>query len=350
MPIFNRLKQLLLTHFVSLSWPSLVVLLLGYGLSSWGLLYLCGEQALVAQDNFIYWLMVTASTVGYGDFSPQTTVGKWVVALWVIPVGLSLFALLVGRIATWVAWQWRKGVQGFKQMNYQQHTLVIGWNGDRTRQLLKLLLSEQQALGKQPIVLCVRAEIENPMPEAISFVRVQGFSHEQDMARTALGQARCIIIDNPDDELTMTTALYCASKNPQAHIIAYFKQEGLAELLRSHCPNVECMPSLSTEMMAKSAVDPGSSALHHQLLNVQQGMTQYAITYQGLQPLAVKQLLWGLKQQFDATLIGVTLAGESQMQLNPALSCLVTPGSRLYYIADTRITQIAWEVFDAEVV
>ncbi|MCV5755639.1 potassium channel family protein, partial [Escherichia coli] len=67
---------------------------------SWWLLVLAGETALTDSfANFIYYLMVTASTVGYGDHSPVTDMGKWVVVLFVIPGGLSLFAALLGRVA-----------------------------------------------------------------------------------------------------------------------------------------------------------------------------------------------------------------------------------------------------------
>ena len=58
---------------------------------SWLLLWLCDEEVLTSAD-FLYWIVVTASTAGYGDFSPQTEAGKYVVSLFVIPFGLGLSA------------------------------------------------------------------------------------------------------------------------------------------------------------------------------------------------------------------------------------------------------------------
>ncbi|WP_315980980.1 potassium channel family protein [Aliamphritea spongicola] len=202
-------------------------------------------------------MIVTASTVGYGDFSPTTAAGKYIVSLFVIPFGLGLFGLAVGRLAAFVSFQWRKGLKGLKTLDYTGHILIIGWNNERTLQLIRLLLREIEYHHEtQRVALCVKADIENPLPDEIGFIRVNSFNNDEQMSRAALKQASCIIIDNPEDDLSMTTALYCSDQNPDAHIIAYFKEESLGKLLKAHCPNVECMPSVAIEMLAKSAMDP----------------------------------------------------------------------------------------------
>jgi voltage-gated potassium channel len=344
MPVLFKIKKILLRHFMALRWHGMLLVIALYFSLSWVLLWLSGEQALVANNDFLYWIIVTASTVGYGDLSPTTLPGKLIVAFFVIPFGLGLFGLAIGRIATSASFHWRKGIRGLKKLDYENHILIIGWNESRTLQLIKLLLRETMYYSnKQQIALCVRADIDNPLPDQIGFVRVTSFSSDEDMSRAAVEKAGCIIIDNPEDDITMTTSLYCTSKNPTAHTIAYFQDDKLVSLLKQHCPNVECMPSVAVEMMAKSAVDPGSSALHHQLLNVDQGMTQYSVSYTGKNTLPVRSFFSLFKETYGATLIGVSSGGE--MILNPSLETIVTPGCTFYYIADERINHIDWESF-----
>lgn len=344
MPVIFKLKRIMLKHFMNLRWHSLLLAIVFYLGATWILLAASGEADLVSRQDFIYWVVVTASTVGYGDLSPTTTAGKHVAALFVIPLGLGLFGLAVGRLAAFISFQWRKGVQGLKPIHYKNHILVIGWNENRTLQLIRLLLRDIEYAEEQTkVALCVRADIENPMPEDISFVKVTSFSNDDDMARAAIADAGCIIVDNPDDDITMTTALYCASKNSSAHIIAYFQEEKLGQLLKSHCPNIECMPSVGVEMIAKAAVDPGSSALHQELLDVDKGMTQYSVVYQGEADIQVRDLFLFLKETYQATLIGLACREDESLQLNPDLSDVVPVGARLYYIADERINRINWE-------
>ena len=230
-----------------------------------------------------------------------------------------------------------------KTLNYKNHILIIGWNGPRTLQLIRLLLKEtDQSNPEQKIALSVLVDIENPLPDKIGFVKVTSFSNVQEMQRSNVSQASCIIIDNPEDDVTMTTALFCAQQNPQAHIIAYFKDEQLGSLLKSHCPNIECMPSVAVEMLAKSAVDPGSSILHQELLDSNRGMTQYSTLYKGEQNIAFEELFHTFKHKYQATLIGVNNKDQESIELNPSLDKQIQPGSRLFYIASQRIKQIDW--------
>lgn len=344
MSLIFQLKIFFVKHLTNLRWYTVLGALAAYVCISWMCLFLLGEEELVKPELFFYWLVVTSSTVGYGDFSPVTTGGRWVVALLVIPFGLSLFAIVVGNLATFFASQWRKGVRGLKQLHVENHILVIGWNGARTQRLLQLILREQQFHPQpSPVVLCVLADIENPLPEQIEFVRVQSFTSDTDMNRAQIESARCIILDNAEDDTTLATALYCHSRNAKAHTIAYFQKEELAPLLQLHCPNVECMPSVAVELLAKSASDPGSSLLHQQLLDVDQGMTQYSVDYPSDAPAVPFRQFFNLfKESYDATLIGVALHRGNNIVLNPNLDFSVTPGAALYYIADERIAEFDW--------
>ncbi len=344
MPVFSKLKTLLLKHFMEMRWQSVVLAIACYFTLSWVLLWLSGEEELTAAREFFYWVVVTASTVGYGDLSPITIPGKLVVALFVIPFGLGLFGLAVGRLAAFVSFQWRKGVKGLKPLDCHNHLLVIGWNEGRTMQLIRLLQRELAYHHEnKKLVLCVRSDIENPLPNEIEFVKVRSYNDGEDMGRASVQAASCIIIDSASDEATMTTALYCSSQNSTAHIIAYFQDESLGGLLKQHCPNIECMPSVAVEMMAKSAMDPGSSILHHELLDVDHGMTQYSMAYRGRSGITVRDLFSLLKERYDATLIGVSNGGYSSIQVNPPLTMTLNSGSTLYYIADERINSVDWE-------
>ena len=146
--MFPKLRKILVKVFAEMRWYSIVLALFFYGITSWILLSLAGETALTQSTDFIYWLVVTGSTVGYGDLSPSTPTGKYIVSFYVIPLGLSIFALVVGRIASWVSYQWQKGAKGLKSLTVSDHILVLGWNGQRTLRLLDLLIRERASIDE----------------------------------------------------------------------------------------------------------------------------------------------------------------------------------------------------------
>lgn len=338
MPIFAFLRNWMTHKLYQLNGLNLLLLALTYGLVGWLLLLIAGETALTQSfSDYIYYLMVTGSTVGYGDMSPTTTAGKWIVGLFIIPGGIGLFALIIGRLATMVMLFWRRNLLGKRRLNVNNHLLVIGWNEQKTLKLIELLQAEEK--GKRPIVLCVRDEMENPFPGDIEFVRVNNYTDSMSMKRAAVSDADCIIIDIPEDDVTLSAALFCSNLNHSAHILVYFYDEGIGDLLKQHCPNVESIPSVSTEMLAKAAIDPGSSQLHHQLLNANEGMTQYAVAYEA-SATTIEHLFQYLKQRYQATLIAID-QGDG-LQVNPELTLSVNPGDVLFYIANQRIQDIVW--------
>ncbi|WP_370659909.1 potassium channel family protein [Paraglaciecola algarum] len=345
---FPKLRALITRVFAEMRWYTIVLTLLFYGVSSWVLLSIAGETALTQPTDFIYWLVVTGSTVGYGDLSPVTDTGKYLVSFYIIPLGLTIFALVLGRTATWVSNQWQKGARGLKSLDLEDHILVLGWNGHRTIRLLNLLIRERASIEDDPtIVLCVRADITNPLPGQIEFVKVATFSNDVDMDRACVDKARVVLMDNPEDDLTMTTALYCSQRNPNAQMVAYFNDESLVGLLQKHCPNVECTPSVAVEMLAKSAFDPGSSLLHHDLLDVYDGQAQYSVSIpKELTPIKVERIFEHLKRHYRATLIGVSKSDTKlNIMVNPDLDLTLYPNDKIFYIAEKRIMNIRWQEF-----
>ncbi|PQJ45667.1 potassium channel protein [Vibrio campbellii] len=340
MAVWLVLKKWLSTHLFKLSNRNLLVISAAYIAISWLLLTLAGEHALTDSfSNFIYYLMVTASTVGYGDHSPVTDMGKWVVVLFIIPGGLSLFAAILGRVVGGAIDYWRAGILGKRRVRVENHIVLLGWNGARTMHLIRMLQHEEH--GKRPIVLCSRSDIENPLPGEIGFIKVNSYTDAQEMKNANITEANCIIVDNLTDDITLSAALYCASVNPDAHLLAYFKDDALGRLLSQHCPRAECIPAVGAEMLAKAAVDPGSSALHQELLASTRGMTQYSVIYPEDQPTTTVETIFGfIKKHHQATLIAFDLG--SGIELNPELSAQVPPSTKLFYIADERIDDFAW--------
>ena len=99
-------------------------------------------------------------------------------------------------------------------------------------------------------------------------------------------------------------------------------------------------------MLAKSAFDPGSSVLHHDLLNVaDEGQAQFSANVpSGNISLSVENIFGQLKKQYGATFIGLAKGGcRQKLELNPPLDETVESGDKIYYIAPQRIRQIAWE-------
>lgn len=64
-------------------------------------IYVCEKgQTINTFSDAIWWSFVTATTVGYGDISPVTTIGRIIAALLML-IGIGTIGMLTGTIATY---------------------------------------------------------------------------------------------------------------------------------------------------------------------------------------------------------------------------------------------------------
>ena len=74
----------------------------------------------------------------------------------------------------------QRRMRGLSKLNKENHIVLIGWRGKRTIDLLTLLVSEERAsVTPRDIVLCVEADVENPLPGEVSFSKVVAFTDDK---------------------------------------------------------------------------------------------------------------------------------------------------------------------------
>ena len=330
-----RMLKTLYAHFTRLAWDALLLLVAAHVLVSWAGMRLFESGEIAEPVAFWYYYMTTVTTIGYGDIAPKSTGGRLFTTLWIMPGGIMLFTASLAKFIQFIADRWRKRMRGEADYSYlQNHILILGWQGLRTRRMVEEIVADTGALTRE-IVLCSTKDIENPMPDAVKFVRDRALSDASLHRRAGSAGADVILVLGHDDNDTLAAS----SVNKHAHVVAHFDQQSFADLLVAHCPRAETMVSLSTEMMVRAALDPGSSRVHRDLLSVAGGQNNFSLRVPADAPvLRYGQLLQFLKQQHNATLIAVAedTAG-SGLRPNAAGDAEVKPGAVLYYIAARRL-------------
>ncbi|TCI02064.1 potassium channel protein [Corallincola luteus] len=348
-----RLNQ----HLRSLTWPALAGLVVGHAVTSYALLYLAGETALTENlSRYIYWFMVTISTVGYGDYSPESASGMWAVTLWVIPLGLGLFGSFIGKLATTISLMWEQTMKGERDFGHlSNHIVLIGWTPMQTLKIIELILGDKNRQQRQ-ILLCVTDEMEHPCPDRIevNFIRVESYSEPSSLQRAGIEEADKVIIDGDSDEETLAIALRVGAltQPDSTHVCAYFESESMAQLVETAYPHIEVSTSREAELLTRSMQDPGSSRVFEQLMNTLDGATQFSLTIPVNAPTAsFGELFIYLKQQHDATLIAVAdHSTQGEVEINPAMNKPLSSGVTLYYIAAQRLTEssVNWSALSPE--
>ena len=310
-------------------------------------MWLSGEQVLIQPDIWFYYFITTATTVGYGDHSPETVGGRWIAALLLMPGAVVVFAGILGKLSTALVEVWRKNMRGKGDFSdLKHHIIILGWHPEHTPRMISLIYGDARRQDRK-VVLCASEEMENPFPEQVLFVQGENLTDHELLNRAGIATADRVIIYRSTDDKTLASCLTVATQSQNAHIVAWFEKEQMAKLLKNHCPQVECHTSISMELMVRSAQDPGSSRVQEQLLSTLIGPTQFSVRIpDNFAGTRFSHLLEVLKQHHEALVLGVadSITGDD-LVLNPAGCREVKAGQLVYYMAAERINsdEIDWQ-------
>ncbi len=219
----ERLFSLLLVFFAVVIFGGLITYLI---------------ESLMEAGNFsspldaLWWGMVTLTTVGYGDFFPESMPARLLAVLMMLS-GMVIASILSGTIASiYVERKIREG-KGLQDITYKNHIVLAGWNR-YCKGLIESLIS------RYPEDDFRLALISEMTPEAFDEIRV-GFpdlevkfvrgdiANELVLKRGNLAAARaCIIVPDESggksflaaDDKTILSALAVKSINQDVHLTA----------------------------------------------------------------------------------------------------------------------------------
>jgi len=91
-------------------------------------LYMWLVEGLSLLDTY-YFLVTTATTVGYGDISPKTGLGKVFVTVYMI-IGIALLGLFLGKVTEFMVEVGSKRKKGLISMKGQVDLIIAGYPSD----------------------------------------------------------------------------------------------------------------------------------------------------------------------------------------------------------------------------
>jgi voltage-gated potassium channel len=216
----------------------------------------------------VYFSVVTASTVGYGDIVPRTAVAR-LFGISALVVGTASFAIALGVLLT-PAIEARL-VKALGKMTQSEldllddHVLVLG-HGDLTEAVV------QELQGKTPFLVVVRDDDRaRALGERGLDTLTGDASDEATLQRAHIEAARAVVAapnDDAADALAILTARHLA---PEVHIVAAATQrENVDKLRRAGADTVISPASIGGHLLVESALggrDVNTEAVADRLLD-----------------------------------------------------------------------------------
>lgn len=312
--------------------PTLIIVTVFF--TSWPLMVLAepASNTITAGENYWWWFLVTASTVGYGDFFP-TTVGGHLVGVYVIIGGIVTLTTLFTRIA--VAIENAKGqrMKGQLELEMSDHLVVVGYTPGRTERLIEEIAAD----GEQAVALCAWEDVaENPMPAHPNLGFIRGdLAEESVLRRAGVHRAARVLIDARDDNEALAVTVAVTHVNPEAHTVVTLRDMSRAHNFAYVDDDVRCVQWHSPRLATEELQDPGIATIYADLMSHGGRNTYSTPLPESLANTKFGDFQEAMGRRFITTVLAVQHAGTI---LNPGWDTPLPEGAVLYYVGERRLS------------
>lgn len=228
-----------------------------------------GNEAgsIQSYPHALWYTLVTASTVGYGDMYPISTLGR-IIGGGIIVTSVGLIGFVIGKFGELAVESNRRKFLGMDGTDFKDHYVIIGWN-DLSRTVIKELL----VAGFRVAVLTQEekdiAEMRSVFTDPRTFFVSFGL-YQDDAAfdRINIAEAAGAVLLTGDDTTTLVTVLHLKQLNPNLKITAYIINSQLKKTIENAGVNYVISPSeVLGRLIASAAFEPDISIFMEDILS-----------------------------------------------------------------------------------
>lgn len=271
-------------YIVRRSWKVLTFLMLVVLVASF-IFYQIEKKEYKAEDNFTYgtavwYTLVTISTVGYGDYAPKTSAGRFAMAFLII-FTFSNLGILMGMVNDTVLEAKERRELGLDGTDFTQHIVVVGWS-----HISRIVVGELLGAGQRVAVVTgertTLTQIRDLAPRNQLFITLGDPTQEKSILRAGIREARTAVLCAEDDTHNLIMSLMIKDLNPTIRVIVSVAREELKRTLTNAGVTYVTSPfEMSGRLVASAAFEPEIAIFIDDITTAATGgydLQQYTIT------------------------------------------------------------------------
>lgn len=220
----------------------------------------------------LWWAIITATTVGYGDMVPHSEAGK-LLAVVIIMGGVIAVAAFTALMTTQLIERKIFSHKGYEMLDsLENHLVICGFKNPR----IEVLNSFKRHYGDNIVIIYpeLTPELKNVLQEhELKFVQGE-YNDEIVLKNAKIEKADKVMILNMNDEYAdakvLETVIVIRSLNHNVYIIAEINDSKYENyLVKSKCNEIIMSEEYNRFLLSKSISEPGMSKVVRNLLRTQ---------------------------------------------------------------------------------
>jgi voltage-gated potassium channel len=324
---------------------ALLAVVLMYGTTGFLYFELPVDPSLTWLDS-IWYSVVTTATVGYGDYSPKTMGGRFLVAMPLMFFGIGLLGYALSLAASALIQAKTKELHGMSDYKLKNHLVIINFPGLGKVERVLEELEAAPAFGRGREVLLVDEDLAELPPEllqrGVGFVRGNP-TRDETLARASVDAAAHVIVlskkpgDPHSDDQNVAITLAIEGRGAEVHTVVECVDFTAQELLRkAGCDGIVCTSRFDAHFLSHELLNPGTQEVVEELTSNLRGQQIYITRYEGASTLYSK--LVRICEARGHLAIGIGRG--PQVELNVAADFRVEKGDNVISIGIGRLAAI----------
>lgn len=271
----------------------------------------------------LWWTIVTVTTVGYGDISPVTLLGRLVAIINMI-VGIGVLAILSASLASVLVSKKIKEDLGMSSYKFENHIILCEWNY-RAEIILKEFRQDSD-FAEAPIILI--ANIERKPIEDDNLYFVQGKVSDDTLMKANVRNAKTVIILGDDnlehtarDATTILSTLIVESLAPSAYTIVELVNPGYIDTCKkARADEIIVSSHLSSMLISQAAINHGITYVISDLLSFQDGANKlYKVPVPHSKVgMPFMETFVHMKEMYQSTVVALQRGLQGEVICNPS--------------------------------
>ncbi|ACY15272.1 potassium channel family protein [Haliangium ochraceum] len=265
---------------------TLVLLMLGVALLGNAACFYVFDRAVddsITIEDALWYSVISITTIGYGDFSAQTTGARLGTVLFIVVIGLGTFSVFLGMLIDWATTIFSTALRGLGRAMASDHVLVVHFpNRRRVQQILDELRGDP--LHRKREIVLVNDQLDELPFSHPNVIFVRGSTLDpQTYERARIGDAAFAIVlshdyqDSDSDAVVASAARVIDSIKPEIHLVAECLDDRHRSLFDAvNCDAVVSGMTISGNLLVQESRDPGVAQTISMVTTSRVGTTLYS--------------------------------------------------------------------------
>lgn len=313
-------------------------------LCNWLLLYFEAsdpESSITSWADSFWYMIVTLTTVGYGDYFPVTTGGRAIGYIFVF-ASLGVLGFLFSTISNKVYKMLEEKKLGFHGTDFKDHILFVGW-GDFSR----LVADEVYHSHKKVAIITNKKDdidlIYAQYSKEQVFVLYNEFSNFENLEKVNANEAATLFISFDDDTEALLYVINFKKRFPKPEIVVSLQKLQLKDTFKAAgVTYVITKNEIASKLVASYIFEPDVADMNLDLLSSSRKEDDFDVQeYLVLDsnPFAHQDseaVFHELKSAHDTVLLGLSKMKDNQRVLikNPPSGTIIEPGDYLIVMSN----------------